>query len=728
MLRAYLYLLTISILQAATVETALLGPGPSAGPTPLSAIDSRGNVILVNTTGSGCDAQQRGCVPLVVTKLNAQGQRLWQITLARASAPTALTMDRADNILIAASVPDLSLPTVNALPRPVMGTSPYAFLWQIAPDGARALFASYLASGTVSRLYAHEGGEITATIVTTEFLVTTPPQHLVAARIAPAKATLVSVLLLPLEAAGAATAFGRDGSVQLVERRFGPGIPYTVVSKIDSAGNRTEWRPPLPASPVNLVQPASDGGTWIAGVAAPSLATTPGAFEGEPRVYSYQRWEDAQGVTPDGPMRTSLLRKVFVDPTNRNRIFATSDRGVLRSDDNGWTWQVIYEDPDSAYFGLYLAVGGGRVWLSTRTPTEQTLVSDDAGSTWRPADLPAAFRFGTLFPHPTRAETVFVLLADRFSVTRDGGKTWAPLAAGSGEIVVDPRAPDTIAICTPGPSSVNVPNTGRILVSRDGGATFGSPLSAGRDATDFQFDPATPGLLFYLSRGSLFRVPVDGAASTTVMTPMPAATLALHPSEKGVMFITSFDGHLFRSPDGGATWLELNSNRIPAPVQRMAAGEGGVLHFIQSIVPNLFVAKLDCGGNLESLSYLNGQKADQISQFQLTPQGYLLVAGQTDSPDFPTTAPRLRGEPAAPTTRPSSEALFTDIFVTVFANNGVALSSTVLAGADRNQLLNVRPNADGTIYILGTTASPDFPGLPAGANVLPQYFFSRLTP
>ena len=58
MLHAHLYLLTISILKAATVETALLGPGSSAGPTPLSAIDSRGNVILVNISGSGCDAQQ----------------------------------------------------------------------------------------------------------------------------------------------------------------------------------------------------------------------------------------------------------------------------------------------------------------------------------------------------------------------------------------------------------------------------------------------------------------------------------------------------------------------------------------------------------------------------------------------------------------------------------------------------------------------------------------------
>jgi hypothetical protein len=120
------------------------------------------------------------------------------------------------------------------------------------------------------------------------------------------------------------------------------------------------------------------------------------------------------------------------------------------------------------------------------------------------------------------------------------------------------------------------------------------------------------------------------------------------------------------------------------------------------------------------LEYLGGSDADQARAVALDDAGFVTLAGNTSSVDFPQKlgVQTYRGQ--------------TDIFVTKLnGRDGGLVYSTYVGGIDDDTVGDVALEADGTAVVVGTTYSNDFPnGVPSrytdGGNA--EGFFIRIAP
>jgi hypothetical protein len=133
-----------------------------------------------------------------------------------------------------------------------------------------------------------------------------------------------------------------------------------------------------------------------------------------------------------------------------------------------------------------------------------------------------------------------------------------------------------------------------------------------------------------------------------------------------------------------------------------------------------FVAKYDPAGNPLWCTYLGGNGQSLGVGVAAMPGGGVVVAGLTTS----------SGSVPFPTMNPYQPALAgkSDYFVTVFDANGAMLYSTYLGGSgtegpsepdtfayNQNSGNNVAVDAQGLVYVIGITASGNFPVTPANA-------------
>lgn len=112
-----------------------------------------------------------------------------------------------------------------------------------------------------------------------------------------------------------------------------------------------------------------------------------------------------------------------------NVLVCNSNRGVLRSTDNGQHWELVLHDEDAAFKtkfinGRFIAIRVGGTWLSQVDYLPQsTLVSNDNGKTWE--------RFnGALLSdkriYDLEEAGTYLFSSHKIGVSRskDGGKTW----------------------------------------------------------------------------------------------------------------------------------------------------------------------------------------------------------------------------------------------------------------------------------------------------------------
>jgi hypothetical protein len=116
---------------------------------------------------------------------------------------------------------------------------------------------------------------------------------------------------------------------------------------------------------------------------------------------------------------------------------------------------------------------------------------------------------------------------------------------------------------------------------------------------------------------------------------------------------------------------------------------------------DIFVSMFDWSlTNLITSTYLGGSAEDKGNSIALDPEGNVYVTGGTSSSDFPTT-------PGAYDTSYNNRC---DVFISRF-NIGLSrlLSSTYLGGSADDEGSSIAIDSGGNIYVVGKTASSDFP-------------------
>ena len=148
------------------------------------------------------------------------------------------------------------------------------------------------------------------------------------------------------------------------------------------------------------------------------------------------------------------------------------------------------------------------------------------------------------------------------------------------------------------------------------------------------------------------------------------------------------------------------------------------------LIGDAFVAKLDpTGSKLLLLSYLGGSSDDAAFAIALDPAGNIVVAGITESLDFPISADAAQkvmagaventDDPNAGTTS-LPQGGGGDAFLAVLDPGGTKLMySTYLGGLGHDAALSVAVDSSGNFYLAGITQSQNFPSM--GAKLLSGY-------
>jgi Beta-propeller repeat len=123
-----------------------------------------------------------------------------------------------------------------------------------------------------------------------------------------------------------------------------------------------------------------------------------------------------------------------------------------------------------------------------------------------------------------------------------------------------------------------------------------------------------------------------------------------------------------------------------------------------------FVAKLKGDGSVLVFStYLGGSRGDDGQDLAIDGNGDIYVIGVTGSTDFPTANP-LQAANASNDDRPDvSPDYFYDAFAAKFNANGALVYSTYFGGSSNDFGRAISLDEAGNVYLLGRTASPNFP-------------------
>ncbi len=275
------------------------------------------------------------------------------------------------------------------------------------------------------------------------------------------------------------------------------------------------------------------------------------------------------------------ISDIAYDPSDPWTFYvATAHGGLMKTTNNGGSFTALTEKESIVSAGAVAVAPSNAkiVWLGTGEANDRNSAgwgngvyrSTDGGSTWTHAGLDKSRTIARIAVHPANPDIAYVAVpgdlwtpsADRgLYKTTDGGKTWnAVLQApsekdkvGAGDVALDPSNPEVVYAAlyarrrTPwsfaaGPDASDGKDEGGVFRSADGGATWkkltsGLPAATGR-----------VGLAVYPKNSKIVYAVVQSFEGGTA----------------NIDDVTSKSGGVFRSDDGGDTWVR-RSNLDPRP-------------------------------------------------------------------------------------------------------------------------------------------------------------------
>jgi photosystem II stability/assembly factor-like uncharacterized protein len=261
-----------------------------------------------------------------------------------------------------------------------------------------------------------------------------------------------------------------------------------------------------------------------------------------------------------GPHRGGRVVAVAGHPTKPMVFyFGATGGGVWKTTNGGVTWQNLSD-------GYFKTSSVGAIAIAESDPN---VIVVGMGET-------------SIRGNVTRGDGVYK--------STDGGKTWAHLGLAAtrhiGRVRIHPQNPDLIYVSALGHAFGSNPERG-IYRTKDGGKTWDQILFRSEDAgaIDLSMDPTNPRILyaaFWESRrypwalnsggpGSSLYKSIDGGDTWVELTGNPGmpkgvlgkigVAVAPSQSERVYAVIEAEEGGLFRSDDGGATWKKMNGDR-----------------------------------------------------------------------------------------------------------------------------------------------------------------------
>jgi photosystem II stability/assembly factor-like uncharacterized protein len=270
--------------------------------------------------------------------------------------------------------------------------------------------------------------------------------------------------------------------------------------------------------------------------------------------------------------------------TSRRIYAAYATSGVWKTDDNGATWQAIFEHHPSTSVGD-IAVAPSNpdiVWVGTgeanlfraSMPGVGVYKSTDGGRTFRHAGLTDSHSIGRIVVHPTDANTVYVAASGRgwtdnemrgVFKTTNGGRTWSKVfyrspRTGAIDLVMDPTDPNTLYAAMwqrlrrkwSDPRAEPDYREGGVWRTTDAGRTW-SEVSEGLPAPQFRgrigidISRTNPHVLYALvDNYEAGRPPREGGENDAYGRPIVESRIR--------------SAEIYRTDDKGATWRKVSES------------------------------------------------------------------------------------------------------------------------------------------------------------------------
>ena len=270
------------------------------------------------------------------------------------------------------------------------------------------------------------------------------------------------------------------------------------------------------------------------------------------------------------------------DKDGRRRIYvAYATSGVWKTDDDGATWQSIFEHMPSTSIGdlavapsnpdiIWVGTGEANIFRASMAGAG-IYKSIDAGRTWQHMGLTDTQTIGRIIVHPTNPDIVYVAASGHewtdnemrgVFKTTDGGKTWnkvlyKSVRTGANDLVMDPRDPNTLYVALwqrirrkwSDPRVEPGYKEGGVMKTTDGGRTWtdaseGLPAPEFRGRIGIDIARSTPDTLYAL---------VDNYEIGRMAKPGQRDAYG-RPMAEGQGFIKGAD--VYRSNDAGKTWTQ----------------------------------------------------------------------------------------------------------------------------------------------------------------------------
>ena len=270
------------------------------------------------------------------------------------------------------------------------------------------------------------------------------------------------------------------------------------------------------------------------------------------------------------------------DRAGRRRIYAAyATSGVWKTDDNGASWQAIFEHQATTSIGdlavapsnpdiLWVGTGEANIFRASMAGTG-IYKSVDAGKTFQHMGLSDTQTISRVIVHPTNPDIVYVAATGHewtdnemrgVFKTTDGGRNWTKVyykspRTGAIDLVMDPRDPNVLYAALwqrvrrkwSDPRVEPGYTEGGVIKTTDGGRTWtdvseGLPAAQFRGRIGIDIARSSPDTLYAMvDNYDIGRVPPPGSQDA-YGRPMPT----------GKGFIKGAD--VYRTDDGGKTWKQ----------------------------------------------------------------------------------------------------------------------------------------------------------------------------
>jgi len=282
-------------------------------------------------------------------------------------------------------------------------------------------------------------------------------------------------------------------------------------------------------------------------------------------------------VASSGGLKEFSMSALVIDPLSPSTLYAVAgSAGIFKSSDSGATWGTINTglespqvytlaidplEPSTLYAGtdngVFKSVDGGEKWEAA----SKGLV--DKNQTYRPISLIA------INPHTPSTLYSYNKFNDLF-ISIDSAQTWTVLPANLENISVN-----TIAIDPQGSDVLYIGTYGGVYKSTDGGGSW-QPANSGLPESaivkSLAIDPITPASLYAgLFANDIYKSVDGGGTWSRLDTDFSYARIDLFTAVQDGRTIVFALGNdyddgdyypdgsvgLYSSPDGGATWTEI---------------------------------------------------------------------------------------------------------------------------------------------------------------------------